>query len=430
MVFGKGGLAEAFGLRDGFSRVWFSRALFSRVYFKETGMLADVQVPSNATAAVVLADGQVFWGQGLGATTKKVGEICFNTSMTGYQESLTDPSYAGQIITFTFPHIGNVGVNDEDLESITPHLSGCIMRAEATDPANFRALYSLDSWLKAKNLPAVCGIDTRQLTHYIRMQGAPNGVIVNSPDGQFDIPALVQEAASWPGLKGMDLATKVGRADRAIWTETTWQLGHGHGQQTNPQFHVAVLDLGAKRATLRHLADLGCRLTVLPSETPAAEILSLNPDGIFLPNGPGDPQASAIRIAETLKILVESGRPIFGICLGHQLLALALGAKTYKMHLGHRGANHPIKNIHSGRVEITSQNHGFVVDKADLPAGVLATHLSLFDGSLAGIAVQDKPIFSVQYHPEGSPGPHDSLYLFQQFVDLMAAEKTVNKKTP
>ena len=379
--------------------------------------------PPGATAALVLNDGSVFWGRGVGAETGKVGEVCFNTSITGYQEILTDPSYAGQIITFTFPHIGNVGTNLEDIETTTPAARGCVLRADITEPSNFRAVSHLDGWLKAHDLPGIAGIDTRRLTRRIRDLGAPHGVVCHHPDGVFDIDALAAEAAAWPGLEGMDLAKEVSCTQTYDWSETGWSLGEGYGTLESPRFHVVAVDFGAKRNILRCLASLGCKVTVVPATATAEDILRHQPDGVFLSNGPGDPAATGLYAVPALQEILKTELPVFGICLGHQILALALGAKTAKMDLGHRGANHPVKDLQTGVVEITSQNHGFVVLEDSLPAGVEKTHLSLFDGSLEGIRVKDRPVFSVQYHPEASPGPQDSHYLFQRFVDLLDARK-------
>ncbi|GEO80253.1 glutamine-hydrolyzing carbamoyl-phosphate synthase small subunit [Pararhodospirillum oryzae] len=379
--------------------------------------------PHGATAVLALADGSLYWGQGAGAVGDVVGEVCFNTAMTGYQEVLTDPSYAGQIITFCFPHIGNVGTNTEDIEGTVPAARGCILRAEITDPSNWRSGQSLDEWLKARGLVALTGIDTRRLTRRIRSLGAPSGVLAHAPDGQFDLEALVAKAAAWPGLKGMDLAREVSCTQTYTWSETNWALKGGYGQLDAPRYHVVALDFGAKRNILRNLAALGCKVTVVPATTSAEDVLRHQPDGIFLSNGPGDPAATGEYAVPVIKTLVESGKPLFGICLGHQMLALALGARTFKMDTGHRGANHPVKDHTTGKVEITSMNHGFAVDRATLPAGVTETHTSLFDGVLEGLAVEGRPVFSVQYHPEASPGPQDSHYLFQRFVDLMAAQR-------
>eukprot|EP00752_Nemacystus_decipiens_P013243 g11732.t1 len=380
--------------------------------------------PDGATAALVLADGTVFWGRGVGAATTKVGEVCFNTAMTGYQEILTDPSYAGQIVTFTFPHIGNVGANMEDVETVTPAVCGAVLRADVTEPSNFRAVSHLDGWLKAHDLPAVAGVDTRALTRRIRDRGAPNGALQHAPDGVVDLAALWRMARDWPGLEGMDLAKGVSCTQPYEWTETLWTLGQGYGALDAPRHHVVAVDYGIKRNILRNLAALGCKVTVLPATASADDILRRKPDGVFLSNGPGDPAATGEYAVPTIKAVVESGVPTFGICLGHQMLALALGAKTEKMHLGHHGANHPIKDLTTGKVEITSQNHGFVVNRDSLPDGVEETHYSLFDGSLAGVRLKDRPVFSVQYHPEASPGPQDSHYLFKRFVDLIEKAKT------
>ena len=376
-----------------------------------------------ADAALVLAGGEVFWGRGAGAVGKAVGEVCFNTSITGYQEIITDPSYAGQIITFTFPHIGNVGTNAEDLETTTPAVRGCVMRADITGPANWRSSGQrgghLDAWLKSMNLVAVTGVDTRRLTRLIRDSGAPTGVIINAGNGAIDVDALRTEAEAWPGLEGMDLARDVTCRQTYGWDETEWALDGGTGKQENPKFHVVAVDYGAKRNILRCLASAGCRVTVVPATATAGDILGHKPDGVFLSNGPGDPAATGEYAVPAIKGVLASGVPVFGICLGHQILALALGCKTFKMHVGHRGANQPVKDLGTGKVEITSQNHGFVVDKDSLPNGVAETHTSLFDGSLEGLKVEGKPVFSVQYHPEASPGPQDSHYLFERFVGLM-----------
>ena len=375
--------------------------------------------PPGANAAVVLADGRLFWGRGAGAIGVALGEVCFNTSLTGYQEILTDPSYAGQIITFTFPHIGNVGTNAEDVETTTPAARGCILRADITEPANWRAAKHLDDWLKANNLVAVTGIDTRQLTRAIRDGGAPIGAIIHDPDQDIDPAALKTMAGTWPGLEGMDLAKEVTCGQTYTWDETTWKLGEGFGAQAEPKHHVVAMDFGAKRNILRCLAAAGCRVTVVPATATAEEILAFEPDGIFLSNGPGDPAATGEYAVPQIRKLIETGKPMFGICLGHQMLCLALGAKTHKMHLGHRGGNQPVQDLETTKVEITSQNHGFVVDRDSLPDGVIETHKSLFDGSLEGVRVEGKPVFSVQYHPEASPGPQDSHYLFKRFVDLL-----------
>ncbi|MCC7304864.1 MAG: glutamine-hydrolyzing carbamoyl-phosphate synthase small subunit [Alphaproteobacteria bacterium] len=379
--------------------------------------------PKDATGVIVLADGSVFWGRGFGAATKSVGEICFNTSITGYQEILTDPSYAGQIITFTFPHIGNVGTNEEDIETINPAARGLIVREDVTQPSSWRAAKHFDAWLKSYNLPGISGIDTRALTRRIRDAGAPNGVICHAPDGQFDLQALHEEAKQWPGLEGMDLAKEVSCTQLYKWNESAWQLGKGYGRQTAPRYKVVAVDFGAKRNILRCLAAAGCDVTVVPGNSTADEILSHKPDGVFLSNGPGDPAATGKYAVPMIKKLLEKNIPIFGICLGHQLLALALGARTRKMHLGHRGANQPVQDLETSKVEITSQNHGFEVLPETLPSNALATHVSLFDGSNEGLRLKDKPVFSVQYHPEASPGPQDSHYLFHRFVDNIEKSK-------
>ena len=371
------------------------------------------------TGVLVLADGTVFKGRGIGAVGDSVGEVCFNTSMTGYQEILTDPSYAGQIITFTFPHIGNTGANPEDIETVTPAARGLILRADITDPSNWRATRHLDDWLKSYGLVGLAGIDTRRLTRRIRDLGAPNGVVAHAPDGKFDLDALVAKAKGWPGLEGMDLAKDVSCRQTYGWDESAWTLGAGYGKQETPRFHVVAIDFGAKRNILRCLAASGCKVTVVPGNATVDEVMRHKPDGIFLSNGPGDPAATGEYAVPTIKGLLDTGLPMFGICLGHQMLSLALGAKTKKMPLGHRGANHPVKDLASGRVEITSQNHGFVVMEETLPADAEVTHVSLFDGSNEGIRLKNKPVFSVQYHPEASPGPQDSHYLFDRFVALM-----------
>ncbi len=379
--------------------------------------------PPNATAAIVLSDGTIIWGYGFGAETTQVGEICFNTSITGYQEIMTDPSYAGEIITFTFPHIGNVGVNAEDIETINPAARGMIVREQITSPSNWRSTQNLDAWLKGHNIPGICGIDTRALTRRIRDLGAPNGVICVNFKGAFDIPALQAQAAEWCGLDGLDLAKDVTCTQRYEWTETLWTLGKGYGQQTAPQYHVVAMDFGAKRNILRCLAAAGCKVTVVPAQTSADDILALKPDGVFLSNGPGDPAATGVYAVPTIKALLDKNMPIFGICLGHQMLALALGGKTTKMDLGHRGANHPVQDLKTGKVEITSQNHGFHVLPDSLPKTVEVTHISLFDKTNEGIRSLDKPAFSVQYHPEASPGPMDSHYLFARFIEMIADHK-------
>ncbi len=380
----------------------------------------DSAAPGWATGALVLASGEVFWGRGLGRVGKAVGEVCFNTSMTGYQEIMTDPSYAGQIVTFTFPHIGNVGSNPEDAETTTPATRGCVLRGDISEPSNWRAAQHFGDWLAANDLVGIAGVDTRRLTRLIRDGGAPAGTIIHAPDGIMDGAALRGEAKDWPGLEGMDLAKEVSCRQSYQWTQTTWRRGEGYGTANDARFHVVAVDFGAKRNILRCLADLGCAVSVVPASATAEEVLSHKPDGVFLSNGPGDPAATGRYAVPMVRGVLEAGVPTFGICLGHQILALALGAQTVKMHHGHRGANHPVKDLATGKVEITSQNHGFVVDKDSLPKAVTMTHVSLFDGSLEGIKVEGAPVFAVQYHPEASPGPQDSHYLFKRFVAMMA----------
>ena len=386
-------------------------------------MSTEIDRPPEATGVLVLSDGATFWGRGIGAQGDRIGEVCFNTSMTGYQEILTDPSYAGQIITFTFPHIGNVGANAEDLETTTPAARGLVLRTDISEPSNWRATRHLDDWLLANDLVGITGIDTRQLTRRIRDDGAPSGVIAHRRDGNFDIPALVGRAREWPGLAGMDLAIEVTRRQTEVWDETPWAVEQGYGRLETHSHRVVAIDYGAKRNILRCLAGIGCEVIVVPATATAEDVLAHDPDGIFLSNGPGDPAATGTYAVPTIRTLVDSGRPVFGICLGHQMLALALGARTEKMHRGHRGANHPVKDLATGRVEITSQNHGFVVVPESLPEGVEATHVSLFDGSNEGLRMTDRPVFSVQYHPEASPGPTDSHYLFTRFARLIEAHR-------
>jgi len=381
--------------------------------------------PDGATGVLVLADGTILWGVGYGAAGAGVGEICFNTAMTGYQEILTDPSYAGQIITFTFPHIGNVGANPEDMEREKRAAIGCITRELPTAPSNFRSVQTLPDWMKAQGLIGLAGIDTRALTRRIRDGGAPTGVVAHAPDGRFDIERLLLLAQGWPGLEGMDLAKTVTRERQGAWDAGVWHLGSGyevsdHKRAADAAPHVVAVDYGAKDNIFRNLVKAGARVTVVPAKTSLDEIVALRPAGVFLSNGPGDPAATGEYAVPVIKGLLERNVPIFGICLGHQLLGLAAGAKTVKMHQGHRGANHPVQRVggdfDDGVVEITSMNHGFAVDAATLPAGVVETHKSLFDGSNCGIAITGKKAFSVQYHPEASPGPQDSFYLFEKFV--------------
>jgi carbamoyl-phosphate synthase small subunit len=379
----------------------------------------EQSVQPETTALLALADGTVLRGRGVGAAGKAVGEVCFNTSQTGYQEILTDPSYAGQIINFTFPHIGNVGANPEDLETGEPAARGCVISAEITEPSNWRAANHLDTWLKKYGLVGMSGVDTRRLTRRIRDGGAPSGVIAHAPDGRFDVDALIAEAKAWPGLEGMDLAKDVTCRQTYTWDETRWRLNRGFGRQASPRFRVVAVDFGAKRNILRCLADAGCAVTVVPATATAEDVLRHQPDGVFLSNGPGDPAATGAYAVPMIREVLNTGTPIFGICLGHQMLGLALGGRTEKMPRGHRGANHPVKDLQTGKVEITSQNHGFVVVPESLPDDVEVTHVSLFDGSNEGFRLKGRPVFSVQYHPEASPGPQDSHYLFLRFIELM-----------
>jgi carbamoyl-phosphate synthase small subunit len=379
------------------------------------------------TGRLVLADGTVIGGQGLGATGSAVGEVCFNTAMTGYQEILTDPSYAGQIITFTFPHIGNVGTNREDTETsnlaMRSGVRGCVLRAEVTQPSNYRAAETLDAWLKTRGIIALTGVDTRALTARIREAGMPNGVIAHEPSGKFDLQKLEAEAKAWPGLLGLDLVPEVTAGQSYTWDETRWAWGKGYGRQEAPELHVVAVDYGLKRNILRCLATAGCKVTVVPATASAEDILERKPDGVFLSNGPGDPAATGKYAVPEIKKLIDSGLPVFGICLGHQMLGLAIGAKTQKMHQGHHGANHPVKDFTTGKVEITSMNHGFAVDRDSLPVEAEETHVSLFDGSNCGLRLKGRPVFSVQYHPEASPGPEDSHYLFTRFIDMIREKK-------
>jgi carbamoyl-phosphate synthase small subunit len=392
-----------------------------------TRPMPDGWTEPPSTARLVLADGTVIEGYGLGATGAAVGEVCFNTAITGYQEILTDPSYAGQIITFTFPHIGNVGANAEDTETsnlaMRSGVRGCVLRADITEPSNYRSAEPLGQWLKARGIIAITGIDTRALTALIRDKGMPNAVIAHEPSGAFDLEALKQQAAAWPGLLGLDLVPDVTSGQSYAWDETRWEWNKGYGHQAAADFHVVAIDYGLKRNILRCLASAGCRVTVLPASAKAEEVLERKPDGVFLSNGPGDPAATGVYAVPEIKKLVASGLPVFGICLGHQMLSLALGAKTRKMHQGHHGANHPVKDFTTGKVEITSMNHGFTVDRETLPAEVEETHVSLFDKTNCGIRLKGRPVFSVQYHPEASPGPQDSHYLFTRFVDFMREGK-------
>jgi carbamoyl-phosphate synthase small subunit len=384
-------------------------------------------VEPTPTAVLVLADGTVLEGFGLGAAGQAVGEVCFNTAMTGYEEILTDPSYAGQIITFTFPHIGNIGTNEEDIETVnmaaTLGARGVVLHTAITNPSNYRATRHLDQWLRARGIVGLSGIDTRALTALIREHGYVNAVIAHEPSGKFDLGVLKKEAREWPGLVGMDLVPAVTSGQRFTWDETPWQWNNGYGRQEAPEFHVVAIDYGIKRNILRLLAGCGCKVTVVPAQTAAEEIITLKPDGVFLSNGPGDPAETGKYAVPVIRTMIEKDIPTFGICLGHQMLGIAVGATTVKMHQGHHGANHPVKDLTTGKVEITSMNHGFAVDSATLPTQVTETHVSLFDGSNCGIALNGKPVFSVQYHPEASPGPRDSHYLFRRFCDLMRARK-------
>jgi carbamoyl-phosphate synthase small subunit len=381
------------------------------------------------TALLVLADGTVIEGKGIGATGRVQAEVCFNTALTGYQEILTDPSYLGQIVTFTFPHIGNIGTNDEDIEDLTPAARrgavGVIFKADITDPSNYRAARHLDAWLKARGIIGLCGIDTRALTAWIRENGMPNGVIAHDPNGVFDVEVLKQEAKAWSGLVGLDLAKEATSGQSSRWTEKPWVWNEGYSElgETEAKYHVVCLDYGVKRNILRLFAGLDCKVTVMPATTSTEEVLAQKPDGIFLSNGPGDPAATGTYAVPVIRDLVGTDIPLFGICLGHQMLGLALGATTAKMHQGHHGANHPVKDHTTGKVEIVSMNHGFAVDSKSLPKGVEETHISLFDGTNCGLRLSGKPVFSVQHHPEASPGPQDSHYLFRRFVNLIREKK-------
>ena len=377
--------------------------------------------PDGATGLLALADGSLIWGKGFGAEGAATGEICFNTAMTGYQEIMTDPSYAAQIITFTFPHIGNVGANYEDVEADNPFALGCVVREDVTGPSNFRAIQSFADWMRANGRIGLSGVDTRALTRKVRLEGAPNGVIAHNAKGEFDVEDLLARARAWPGLEGMDLAKDVTTRQLYRWTGGPWRLGAGYADEGDDESrpHVVAIDYGAKRNIFRNLVAAGARVTVLPATATFEEAMAYEPDGFFLSNGPGDPAATGAYAVPVIQKMLASGKPLFGICLGHQLLGLAVGARTTKMHQGHRGANHPVKRLADGRVEITSMNHGFAVDGDSLPANARPTHISLFDGSNCGFELTDKPAFSVQYHPEASPGPQDSAYLFGKFVGMV-----------
>ena len=417
---------------------------------------APAKAPEGATGVLVLSTGEVIWGRGFGAEGAAVGEVCFHTAMTGYQEIMTDPSFAGQMITFTFPHIGNVGANPDDLEADNPHALGMIVREDVTGPSNFRSVERLDAWMAKHGRIGLSGVDTRALTRKIRGGGAPNGVIAHSASGEFDVPALLAQAQAWPGLEGMDLAIAVTTAMDYGWDGGVWRLGLGYDSTLSPSRlreglgeglsenapsaiddipspspsreregsekkrpHVVAIDYGSKRNIFRNLVAAGANVSVVPATASFDQIMKLAPDGIFLSNGPGDPAATGVYAVPVIQQLLETGKPLFGICLGHQLLALAVGGSTTKMFQGHRGANHPVKRLSDGAVEITSMNHGFAVERDSLPATARETHVSLFDGSNAGIELTDRPAFSVQYHPEASPGPQDSLYLFERFVGML-----------
>ncbi len=379
------------------------------------------------TGAIALDDGTVFWGEGHGAVGVAAGELCFNTAITGYQEILTDPSYAEQIVLFTFPHIGNVGANEDDLESSSPQAEaaarGAVFRASPTPPANWRSVDHLGAWLNKRNVIGLAGVDTRALTRRIRELGMPKAAIAHDPNGAIDAAALVETARSWAGLENADLAVKVSSGQTFAHADGLWSIGSGFARPDASKFHVVVIDFGVKKNILRNLAQVGARASVVPATTSAEDVLALKPDGVVLSNGPGDPAATARHASAHIKALVESGVPILGICLGHQMLALTLGAKTMKMPQGHHGANHPVKDLATGKVEIVSMNHGFTVDASTLPPGVEESHRSLFDGTNSGLAVAGKPIISVQHHPEASPGPQDSFYIFQRFADLMQAHR-------
>ncbi len=411
--------------------------------------LSPATPPEGATGVVVFADGRTVWGRGFGAEGVAVGELCFNTAMTGYQEVMTDPSYARQVVAFTFPHIGNVGANEEDVEAGKAHALGCLVREAVTSPSNFRSTQDFPSWMATTGRIGVSGVDTRALTHLVRREGPPTVAFAHSARGEFDLGALQQAATDWPGLEGMDLAKEVSRDQIEAWSGGKWKLGQGYEERpstslrTNEvgdalkdsvrpersarsavegrahQPHVVAIDYGAKRNIFRNLVAAGARVTIVPAGASFDEVMVHAPDGFFLSNGPGDPAATGEYAVPLIKQLLATGKPLFGICLGHQLLALAVGGRTAKMFQGHRGANHPVKRLADGAVEITSMNHGFAVEREGLPKNVRETHVSLFDGSNCGLELTDRPAFSVQYHPEASPGPQDSFYLFEKFVGMM-----------
>jgi carbamoyl-phosphate synthase small subunit len=385
-------------------------------------LVTPARPPEGATGAIVFADGRTVWGQGFGAEGEAVGELCFNTAMTGYQEVMTDPSYARQVIAFTFPHIGNVGANDEDVEAGEAHALGCLVREPVTEPSSYRASQGFGEWMRKSGRIGIAGVDTRALTKLVRGEGPPTIAIAHQKDGRFDVEALQRMAAEWPGLEGMDLAKDVSRLQVERWTHGKWAWGQGYdlGGDDARKPHVVAVDYGSKRNIFRNLVEAGARVTVVPASATFEEIMAHEPDGFFLSNGPGDPAATGEYAVPVIRKMLETGKPLFGICLGHQMLALAVGGMTSKMFQGHRGANHPVKRLADGRVEITSMNHGFAVEREGMPDSVRETHVSLFDGSNCGIELTDRPAFSVQYHPEASPGPQDSFYLFDKFVGMMA----------
>jgi len=389
---------------------------------------AFLRKAERPTACLALADGQLFWGRGFGATGRTTGELCFNTAMTGYQEVMTDPSYADQIVAFTFPHIGNTGVNDEDRETTSPVALGMVTRMDPTEPSNWRAMAPLDAWLRDIGRIGIAGIDTRRLTRLIRTSGMPHATLCHDAAGDIDAEALVEAARGWNGIENADLAAEVTCEAPYGWTEGRWSWPAGYNTAPKTQHKVVAIDFGAKHNILRCLADVGCDVTVVPAQTSAADILAMQPHGIFLTNGPGDPAATGEYAVDTIRTLIDADLPVFGVCLGHQLLAMALGGKTEKMKFGHHGANHPVKDVETGKVEITSMNHGFTVDEASLPETVVQTHVSLFDGSNCGLRDANRPLFSVQYHPEASPGPKDSFYLFERFAANIGAARVSNEK--